>query len=106
MINITQRNDHDFNVIVKNDAGTAIDLTGFSISFVVSPHVNATALVTKTVGNGIAITDAAAGKFTVSLSDADTDLRGRYYYECKATDPDNNDTTILTGHIVFGPTLL
>jgi len=103
---ISQGNEHDFNVVVKDAAGAAIDLTGFGISFAVAPHVNATALFTKTVGSGIAITDAAAGKFTVTLSDTDTDLRGRYYYECKTTDLAGNDATLLTGHIVFGATLL
>lgn len=67
----------------------AVDITGWSISFILKANYSGPAITTKTVGSGITITDAAAGQFTVSLLAADTVSlpAGRYYYDVARTTP-------------------
>lgn len=63
-------------------------------------------LLTKTIGSGITVTDAAAGKFTVALDPADTlKFSGGYYHEAKAFDV-SRPYTIVTGQITFETTLI
>lgn len=54
--------------------------------------------VTKTLGAGIAVTDAAGGEFTVTLAAADTaDLAGRYTHQARVTDAAGKRSTVLSG---------
>lgn len=55
---------------VTDEDGTALNITGASISWVVWD--GSTAVLTKTTASGISITDAAAGEFRVTLAPADT----------------------------------
>ena len=55
-------------------------------------------LVLKTLVNGVELTDAANGVFTVTLDSGDTDLlRGTYYHEAEIIDKNDNVLTIFIG---------
>jgi hypothetical protein len=62
---------------VRQPDGTAQDLTGLSARFTAKRRVDdadgAAGSITRTVGSGITVTDAAAGTLVVELAAADTD---------------------------------
>ena len=78
-----------------------INLTGASVQFSMYANVDSTTvLLYKDTNNGISVTDATAGKFTFTLSAAETTpLKGTYYYEIKVIDVLENPTTVTTGSI-------
>lgn len=62
------------------------DITGWTISAIVRAYNGGTALVTKTVGSGIALTTPATGVFTVTFAAADLSLTpGAYVWEITRT---------------------
>lgn len=66
-----------------------VDITGWTITFTVVsrlPQTN-TALLTKTLGDGVTVTNAPGGDFTVSLSSADIQSlgSGQFYYAVTRT---------------------
>lgn len=95
-------------VTVKDENGDAVDLTGASIRWQASRSVNKRpADLEKSVGDGITITDATAGRFDVTLDSADTeDLRGDFYHEAEVIDASGNVSTVFTGTLTIEPTLI
>src|SRR5262249_27360661 len=75
----------------------ATNITGWSLQFTLrKQYGDSTALITKTTGAGITITDATNGVFKVTLPSADTqalDLRA-YVFDIQRTDAGNR--TVLT----------
>jgi hypothetical protein len=71
------------HVTVKTCEGKAASLNGATLYFTARESPGATVLISLTSpSNGIDITDAAAGKATVTMSSTDTDLDvGCYYYD-------------------------
>lgn len=100
-VEVDQRTDHDIAITIKDEAGVIVDITGFAISFYIAAHIDATPIITKTVGDGVVITDGTNGLVTVTLSDADTDLRGTYYFECSAVDGSGNKSDPVKGSVEF-----
>lgn len=99
-------------VTVDDGAGGVVDLTGATVTFAMSKdkpgsRFNATAKITKTVGDGVTLTDPTNGVMTVALDAADTDdLSGRYHYEIEVTDTSSNVATVTTGIITIKPDLV
>ena len=94
--------DQDLAFTVKDEAGSAVDITGFTIAWRLATHVTAPMLVSKATGGGITITDAVQGEFTVALAAADTaGLAGVYYHEAELTDGGGDISTIATGHVTL-----
>jgi hypothetical protein len=90
-------------ITVTDEAGAAIDLTGVDLVWVLAKKVTAAPLVTKEIGTGITITDAAAGKFEVAIAPADTEnIKGDYYHECQM-DAGGAISTIMTGKVTITP---
>ena len=74
--------------VVSDATGLPLTLTGASVTFVIATSVGQSALVTKTVGAGIALatTDAADDTIVVTLAPEDTDdLTGEYGWEVAIT---------------------
>lgn len=89
------------DVTVVDGDGVAVDITGATIKWVLAKTAGDSALVTKTTGDGITITDAAAGKFRVTLVPADTEsLAGVYYHEAEVTDASSQVSTVLIGKVI------
>jgi hypothetical protein len=59
----------DFEV-VTDETETPVDITGASIAWAVRDKKTKSAALTATVDNGIIITDAPGGRFTVSFDDS------------------------------------
>lgn len=79
---LSRGDDKTYEATLTDGAGVPIDLSalaGTDLTFTVRrrPHT-ATALVTKTIGAGITVTDAPAGKCTVALAAADTSGLGNW----------------------------
>lgn len=90
----------------KEESGAALNLTGLTLKWSLGRTSDGPALLTKTVGTGITVTDAAAGKFKVELDPADTQkFSGDYYHEAKAFNV-SRPYTIFTGQITFETTLI
>jgi phage terminase large subunit-like protein len=87
------------SVTATDSAGSALNLTGSTLEWVLSDGRQAQ--VTKTDSDGITVTNAAGGLFTVSLNPADTTSLpdGLYYHVATATDADDAVTTVLSGRV-------
>ncbi len=83
------------------DTNAPISLTMASdIQFQVFAPGAAEPVVTKVLGNGISITSADGGVYTVVLSTEDTKrVGGEYQYESQVLDSEGNLETVLTGTI-------
>lgn len=91
---------------VQQDDTSAYDLTGASITWQLFAMAGGTftgaALVTKSVGSGITITNAVGGIFEVTLAPDDTEgLSGTYYHEAEATMPGNVVHTVFQGTVTL-----
>jgi uncharacterized membrane protein len=85
-------------VTVRDADNVVVDLSGYTITWALSASVyDAEPLVSKTIGSGITVVDAAAGRFNVTIDPDDTaDLRGAYYFEAEIV-LSGSVTTVLTG---------
>lgn len=75
---------------VQGPTGDAYPLTGAAIkwqAFLASGGgFTGSAIITKTVGSGIVITNAVGGVFQITVNPADTEsLAGTYYHEAEVT---------------------
>jgi hypothetical protein len=103
-----RNDDVVFVVTVKDSAGSAVTLAGASgIEFAMSKKkadgsFSSTAVVTKSLGTGITVTDAANGICEVALDSDDTEsLKAPqdYYYEVEVTDSSGDIATVLIGTV-------
>ncbi len=90
----------DIVVTVLDEQDQVVPITGASVVFILSRTEFSAALVTKTTGAGIVITDDVGGVLTVSLVPADTEpLVGTHYFEIELTDVALRVSTIVVGRI-------
>lgn len=76
-----------------------VDITGYSV------EVNVSALkgqptpdLVLSVGSGVTLTDATNGKFSITITDAQSSaLDGVYFYDVRMTSAGGQDDTILEG---------
>lgn len=94
-------------ITVLDEQGQPLDITGAAVRWWASPSPYVRPpLIKKEIGNGLTLTDAAHGRFTVELAAADTqDLRGSFYYEAEVED-DGAINTVLSGTFTVVPTLI
>ena len=91
--------DKVITVTVYDNDDAIVDITGVTITWQLSQNVSSAALITKTVGSGITLSDPTSGVFTITLDPADTNsLSGRYYHECEITDSSSDVSTGFVGH--------
>lgn len=86
---IVQNNDRDLLITVLDpDTGSSINLTGAqAITIAMFPEHSDTAVFTKTLGSGIALTTPASGIITLTIDDTDiASIKGRYRFDGKVTD--------------------
>ena len=97
-IRMVLNNDINVQFNVLDIDGVPINITGFTILWQVKKSYLGLALISKTVGSGILITNAAGGVFVVSIAAADTAAMspGEYKHECCLTDTYGKSVT-LTG---------
>lgn len=99
-IQIVQGDDVSIVINATDKTAAAIDLTGVTaLTFKVRVGTLGTTYITKTLGSGVTITNAAAGEITVALlSPTDTGVEnmpaGDYLFELQITDSAGNISTI------------
>lgn len=92
--------------VATEESGAVLDLTGLTVKWGLGRTKEGPALLTKTAGSGLTVTDAAAGKFSVVLDAADTlKFAGDYYHEAKVFDG-IKPYTIYAGTLNFETTLV
>jgi hypothetical protein len=83
--------------------GEPFPLTGATLRYEISTgsEPSATAMVAKTIGDGITIVSAAAGTFTITIDGDDTEdmITGDYHHECKLTTAAGKEYTLFRGTI-------
>lgn len=94
-------------VTAKDEDGAAVDITDATIRWQLARSVSTTALVTKSIGDGVTITDGSGGVFEVELENADTEsLKGEFYHEAEAILTDGTIATVLSGTATINRTLI
>lgn len=64
-------------------------------------------VLTKTIGDGLEVTDAFSGTLTVELLPGDTEtLKGTFYHELEITDASGDVSTAFVGEMVIKPNLI
>lgn len=100
-------------ITVLQTDGSPYNLTGVtSIKYSLGGALITPALITKTLGAGIAITNATGGIFTVSLAETDTaslvtgSSAVQFYHEALLVDAAGNPVTCYSGYLTLNPTLV
>lgn len=81
-------NDKDLNFVHRNQDGLVVDITGATIVWALANSpLSKSRIITYTSPTNVTITDALAGKYTVSIQDTDTEPLppGEYYHEVRLT---------------------
>lgn len=101
---IIKNNDYRLFFIVTDKAGSAVDITGFTIKYQVRKSVGTEPVITKTNSSGITLNNPTQGIFTVLVDAADTKflVTGAYYHEAVMTDLFGNSTTLTDSALSFG----
>lgn len=97
---IWEGDDEQLLFTTDDGSGNPYNLAGASIEWAMSLNAVSAPIVTKsTGGGGITINNPpTAGKFTVTLADADTAGKpGTYYHEARVTDSNGDSRVIATG---------
>jgi hypothetical protein len=91
-------------ITVTMDTPPAGGISGWALAFYLKKaYADLAALVTRTSGAGIAVVDATAGVFTITLATADTDQTpGNYVYDVWRTDS-GQETALAHGRFSIGP---
>lgn len=106
-VTIFAGDDQTLEVEVFDSEGELVDLMGVQA---VTWHLSRTvhhrpAIVVKSLGSGVTITDAPNGRIDIAISPADTEGRqGRHYHEIEVIDEQGHVSTILTGTVTIRPT--
>lgn len=91
-----------YKFTVTDNADAIVDLTGISATWILSKRVDSPILLTKTIGSGIVVTDAAGGLLEVTTIPADTeDLQGLHYWELEIVDSGGQKVTVANGTLTL-----
>lgn len=99
--------DEDIEEFTTRDPqGVIVPITGATaIRWTLTPNAGAAAVVTKTLGAGVTITDGPNGMFEVSLDEADTlSLAADLYYHEGEMTLGGRKKTVVTGTVTVVPT--
>lgn len=96
-----------FSVTIKNGSGTAINLTGATpIQYGISQTEGGARILTKTLGSGITITDAANGVLEIVITAADlAGKEGEFHHELSITESSGNKSCAFTGKLTVKPSM-
>lgn len=103
--NATMRSGDDLILkiaVTDADAGGFKNLTGAAVIWRASRKIGSSALISKSVGSGITITDAVNGELEVELVPTDTeDLRGDFVHEAEVVDSLGKKATVTVGRLTI-----
>lgn len=90
------------NNTISDSAGNPVNLSGATITFKAAKRRNGAAIITKSIGSGITVTNAGAGQHTVTLDPADTAaLRGVLFWHIRVTDVGGRVSTTNIGTVAI-----
>lgn len=90
------------NNTIYDSAGNPVNLSGATITFKATKRRNGEAVISKSLGDGIAMIDAGQGRHSVTLSPADTvDLRGVLFWHIRVTDAAGRVSTTNIGTVAI-----
>lgn len=99
-LSIYKRDDVTINLVVKNSAGVAIDITGYKFWFTAKVNkddVDASALIQVSVTDH---TNPTEGETSIQLSKINTNITpGNYYYDIQMKDNMNKILTLVSSTI-------
>jgi len=103
----TAGDSYVLNTKVREPTGEVVSLTGASVEWGLADSASGTPLLTKDTNDGIRITDAENGEFSVTISPEDTeDLAGNYYHEAEITESSGAVSTVFTGQFRINPSIV
>lgn len=97
---VVQGDSVNIDFTYTDENGSPINLTGYSVIFAVRDEPGGKVLCsTSTIGDGVTVTNAALGKFTVVITGAKTKkfTLPKAHYQCQVYTNDSNKKTILSG---------
>lgn len=97
---VIQGDSFNIDFTYTNQDGSPVDLTGYSVIFAVRNEPGGKTLcATATIGDGVTVTDAVNGKFTVVITGAKSTKFSmpKAHYQCQVYTNDSNKKTILSG---------
>lgn len=105
-LSLIRGDDRTLTVTVVDDLGAAANLTGIlGMWFTVKRHQTDTdleAVIQKSLGSGVAVTDAAGGIATVTLTAANTaSATGLHFWDVQVKTAAGLITTLATGSVTF-----
>lgn len=101
--------DHKtLRISVLDGDGDAASLVGVTaLRWQLALGYNRNILISKSLGDGVTVTDAAGGIFTVDLVRADTEaLKGNYVHEAEVVDADGDIATVIFGRATIKGTVI
>lgn len=113
-LEVTRGDDEALDIVVTNkDTGALVDLTGSALKFLVKRYradADVDALITKSVGSGIAIsnqtTDKGKAVVTIAAANTGTGPTGAFWWELQAVDATSKVATLADGRFVIRADLI
>lgn len=95
-------NKKDIRVTVRNSDGSAKDLTGAEVTYVIFTDPGKPVLVKSSARSQITLTNPVGGVFTVHILAFDTlGLSGTYRHQANVVDAAGVEETVMSGKIVI-----
>lgn len=89
--------DYSFTITIKDSAGDAVDITGFSFLLTIDPSSAPTSDTNNLDQLTGTITDATGGQVRFDPTATSVGTVGNYFYDVQQTDAGGKVRTILTG---------
>jgi hypothetical protein len=89
-----------------DEAGAVLSLVGCTIRWWMAKTASGPSLLSKAIGSGITVVNAASGRFDVRMAPADTANvstipPGDYYHECEVVDNAGEVATVFAGKLTI-----
>jgi hypothetical protein len=89
-----------------DEAGGVLSLVGCTIRWWMAKTANGPSLLTKSIGSGVTVVNAAGGRFDVRIAPVDTANvvsipPGDYYHECEVIDSSGDVATVFAGKLTI-----
>lgn len=98
----TSGDDGTITVTVTDKNNDPVDITGSTITWAMGLIRTGSVILTKTVGNGVVISDGPSGVFVVTLNQADAEnLIGDFDHEAQVILASGQKKTVLRGTVTI-----